>query len=88
VLHAVNTRRGFLKGIVKPLLREDNDEPFTLRDAREEIDKVGKKLGKLGTDISWFEKALSDDYRHIPNASDSFRGPSREVRSFDESYRP
>lgn len=49
VLHAVNTRRSFLQGIVKPLLRADQDGPFTLREAREEIDRVGKKLDRLGT---------------------------------------
>ena len=49
VLHAANTRRGFLEGIVKPLLRKDAEEPFTLLEAREQIDKVGRKLDKLGT---------------------------------------
>ena len=48
VLHATNTRRGFLQGIVKPLLRQDAEEPFTLLEAREQIDKVGRKLDKLG----------------------------------------
>jgi outer membrane protein insertion porin family len=48
VLHATHTRRGFLERIVKPLLRANNDAPFTLTEAAEEIDIAGKKLEKLG----------------------------------------
>jgi outer membrane protein insertion porin family len=48
ILQATNTRRGFLQRIVKPLLSADRDEAFTLVEAREEIDRVGKTLDKLG----------------------------------------
>lgn len=51
ILQAKNTRRGFLQRIVKPLLKADKEEPFTLREAREEIAKIGSKLEKLGMDI-------------------------------------
>jgi outer membrane protein insertion porin family len=48
VLQATHTRRGFLERIVKPLLSANRDEAFSLLEAREEIDKVGKTLDKLG----------------------------------------
>lgn len=48
VLQATHTRRGFLERIVKPLLSANRDDAYTLLEARQEIDKVGQRLDKLG----------------------------------------
>ncbi|KAF2396238.1 hypothetical protein EJ06DRAFT_534366 [Trichodelitschia bisporula] len=48
VLHASTTRRTFLERICKPLIKADGDEPITLLEARQEIQRVATSLEKLG----------------------------------------
>lgn len=48
VLNAPNTREGFLKRIFDPLLKVNNDRPFTLAEAFQQIHLAAEKLQKFG----------------------------------------
>lgn len=49
VVSAPNTRRSFLERIVKPLLSENKDRPYTLSEALREISATADKLGRFGS---------------------------------------
>ncbi|KAL6246242.1 hypothetical protein RBB50_006477 [Rhinocladiella similis] len=48
VLGAPNTRHGFLKGVVKPLLSANRDRPYTQSELIHEVAKTADKLNKFG----------------------------------------
>lgn len=48
VLNAQHTRKGFLHGVVKPLLEANKKEYYTLSEALDDIGEAHRKLHKLG----------------------------------------
>lgn len=48
VLGAPNTRDGFLKRVVDPLLSANRDRPYTQSELIHEVDKAARKLRKFG----------------------------------------
>ena len=49
VLNALKTRRGFLQRIFDPLLKANNERPFTLAEALQKVHEAADKLDKFGT---------------------------------------
>jgi len=49
VLGAPNTRRGFLKGVVEPLLSANRDRPYAQSELIHEVARTADKLRKFGT---------------------------------------
>ncbi|KAF2111863.1 surface antigen-domain-containing protein [Lophiotrema nucula] len=48
ILNANRTRRGFLQGVVDPLLSANRDEPYTLAEALKEVHNATEKLNRFG----------------------------------------
>lgn len=51
VLGAPNTRHGFLKGVVNPLLSANRDRPYTQSELIHEVAKTADKLKRFGMNI-------------------------------------
>lgn len=54
VVGAPNTRHGFLKGIIDPLLSANRDRPYTQSEVVREAAGVARKLSKFGKVCSLF----------------------------------
>lgn len=48
ILRAENTRQGFLKRVLDPLLSVNHDRPYTLAEGLNEVTKVADKLHRFG----------------------------------------
>lgn len=69
VLGAPNTRRGFLQGVVSPLLAANRDRPYTQSEVIRETGAVAEKLRGFGE----FQRLSINDSltcdRHFPRSS-------------------
>ena len=67
VLGAPNTRRGFLKRVVDPLLSSNNDRPFNQSEVMREVASTAEKLRKFGKTRRLTLKLVygSDIARHL-----------------------
>lgn len=68
VLGAPNTRHGFLKKIVHPLLSANRDRPYTQSELIHEVAKTADKLRKFGNGYAREELELGTDSmtRNLP----------------------
>lgn len=69
VLGASNTRHGFLKRIVEPLLSANRDRPYTQSELVQEASKAASKLSKFGRCCPYSRHSPSDQYRYLSPAS-------------------
>lgn len=56
VLGAPNTRHGFLKRLVNPLLSANRDRPYTQSELIHEVSNTATKLRKFGTEASPYDQ--------------------------------
>jgi len=68
VLGANNTRNGFLKRIVEPLLSVNHDRPYTQSELVQEASTTASRLSKFGRHYLHFRRTAAYMCRHLPFA--------------------
>ena len=66
ILGAPNTRHGFLKRVVNPLLSANRDRPYTQAEVVREATATAEKLRQFGQHDNGISGTIADHRRHFP----------------------